>query len=184
MDIKRTKGERVEFSRGKGKPIEYGVIEKGGSGRVKVILDGGENFVTAPAHCFKVSDHPIAKDTPSNMDHWGIVGYKIAKFASHETDCFEATITYKGNRCLHISNEGMGGPDRIYPLKPEFKAFMTLFLETVKAWAVGHGYDDPFGPESIWMEWVRCFGPYGVTAKKYIADYVADINEPLGEFVS
>ena len=41
---------------------------------------------------------------------------KYAAFASQETNCFEAKIYKDGKPWAHISNEGHGGPDALWPL--------------------------------------------------------------------
>lgn len=42
---------------------------------------------------------------------------KYAKFASHETDCFEALLLVDGKPFCHVSNEGMGGANHWLPVK-------------------------------------------------------------------
>jgi len=44
---------------------------------------------------------------------------KYAKFASEETDCFEATVYIDGKKAGTVSNDGHGGPDNFYPFELE-----------------------------------------------------------------
>lgn len=43
---------------------------------------------------------------------------KYAAFASEETPCFEATVYVDGKRFCKVRNDGHGGCDDYYPLKP------------------------------------------------------------------
>jgi len=46
---------------------------------------------------------------------------KYAKFASQETECFEATVLINGKVEGHVSNEGHGGNNRYHPFELETK---------------------------------------------------------------
>lgn len=46
---------------------------------------------------------------------------KHAKFASQETECFEATVLINGKVEGHVSNEGHGGNNRYHPFELETK---------------------------------------------------------------
>ncbi len=46
-----------------------------------------------------------------------IKNVKHSEFASHETDCFEATVYFNGKRSFIASNDGQGGCNRYYPIK-------------------------------------------------------------------
>ena len=47
--------------------------------------------------------------------------FKHAEFASHETNCYEATVYVDGKRAFFASNEGHGGADFYEPLHAEGK---------------------------------------------------------------
>jgi len=47
--------------------------------------------------------------------------FKHAAFASHETNCYEATVYVDGKKAFYASNEGHGGADFYEPLHAEGK---------------------------------------------------------------
>lgn len=167
MPVTLKKGTRVEFHDQDG-TFKTGVVQSGGA-KVKVVLDGGKYQVTGPAHLFTVSEKPLPKDPPHPMDDWGIVGYRTA--GGEETVKFEATITYKGQKVLHASNDGIGGPNRYDPLRGVDRTIMQKFVADAKQWAADHGAENPFEPEDSWVSWKTAEAPYGVTAQQHWDEY-------------
>lgn len=47
---------------------------------------------------------------------------KVLSANSQETECFNATLYVDGKRLASISNDGWGGPNRVYPVKGPFNA--------------------------------------------------------------
>ena len=170
--MKLKKGDRVEFTE-KGE-TKYGVVSRGGAGKITVIMDGGEFQVTGHAPIFRKSDKPLAVDTePSPMDDYGMVGYK--EFSSPDGGGFNAFITYKGKKILSAHDGGHGGEVEIHSVKkgshywnsPE----QVKFQEDAKAWALQFGDKDGFGAVDCWIEWYAHKRPYGVTAKMYWEEF-------------
>lgn len=54
----------------------------------------------------------------SNKPNITLKGLKIAKFASEETLCYEATVYVDGKAFCIASNQGFGGDDSYNPLRP------------------------------------------------------------------
>ena len=53
---------------------------------------------------------------------------KHAEFASHETNCFEATVWLNGKRAFFASNDGRGGADYYAPLENQDRGEFTSLL--------------------------------------------------------
>ena len=51
---------------------------------------------------------PKIMETPANTKY-SLKAFKYAKFASHETNCFSATVCYDGKAVGHAENDGQGG---------------------------------------------------------------------------
>lgn len=60
-----------------------------------------------------------------------IKNLKIAKFASEETLCFEATVYVDGEKAFTAHNDGRGGCDMYHPIGERGKEL----LEKAEAWA-------------------------------------------------
>ena len=87
------KGNRVKFEL-KGE-VKYGVVFKGGSEMVVVIEDGGMKEFKGHADWFELSEHPLPKDEPSDMDRYSLKGYK--EINGHgDSRTFEAIILENG----------------------------------------------------------------------------------------
>ena len=52
---------------------------------------------------------------------------KHSEFASHETNCFEATIWLNGKRAFFAQNDGHGGADYYAPLENQERPDQPLF---------------------------------------------------------
>jgi hypothetical protein len=61
---------------------------------------------------------------------------KHSEFASHETNCYEATIYINGKREGLVSNDGQGGPDNVTPwqLAQEIDAYAKTLPPVVCEW--------------------------------------------------
>lgn len=170
--MKLRKGDRVEYTT-KGE-TKYGVVLKGGSGTITVVLDGGECQAQGHASSFRKSNHPLPVDTePSPMDDYAVTGYK--EFASPDGGGFNAFVTYKGKKILSVHDAGQGGEveyhgvgkDGAYWNSPEEKKFK----EDAKAWAIQFGNRNGFGAADCWIEWYVWKRPYGVTARTYWEEF-------------
>lgn len=71
---------------------------------------------------------------------------KHAKFASQETDCFQASVYINGKRMGTVCNEGRGGPNGYHPTAL-FEA-LTGYAKTLPK--VLTEYDDPTDPSKKW----------------------------------
>ena len=161
------KGDRVEiFFKGK---TEYGVVVKAGD-MAKVRLDGGERELKGPALYMKLSDHPLPKDKPSEMDRYSIRGYK--SITGHgDSPCFEATILENGKPILYVENDGWGGCNFYSRCKNATTTGETRFHDAVKSWVAQFGYPDMMEPEDAWVDWWKFERPYGKLAEDMINSY-------------
>jgi hypothetical protein len=179
--MKFKKGNRVEYTE-KGE-TKYGVVSRGGSGTITVILDGGEYQVKGHASLFQLSSHPLATDTEASpMDQYAVTGYR--EFRSFDGGGFNAFITKNKKKILEAYDAGEGGETQFMAIQkgshvwesPESKQFH----EDAKAWAIQFG--DRTGTEAaaMWIEWHVHKRPYGVTAKMYWEAF----NERISSFSS
>ena len=158
------KGTRVEYiDRGN---YAYGVVLKGGKGKITVICDGGKTQVTGLAAFFRKSNHPLPVDEPSIMDKYSIVKYKNSGFGD-ETPQFNAEIALNGKVVMWASNNGQGGcnmyrGDRI--VREQFSADAT-------EWGKQFGYPYKIEVEDTWVEWAAREKIYGVLAVDYFKEY-------------
>lgn len=74
---------------------------------------------------------------------------KHSEFASHETNCFEATVWLNGKRAFFVSNDGHGGSDYYAPLegqeRDEFHSLLNDLINyclTLPKWGSEFGGDD------------------------------------------
>jgi hypothetical protein len=162
------KGSRVQFE--ENGVMLYGTVVKGGL-NVTVRMDGGESEMRGPSELFYPSQKPIEKDPPSEMDRWGLKGYKAYPSMSEETECFEATITLNGKPVLAARNEGRGGSNSYYPLKGAPVGVIGMFEEDATKWAQSHGTTLTFELHDLWIDFKANKADYGVTSKAYWADY-------------
>lgn len=161
------KGDRVECSY-KGK-TEYGVVVTCGD-KVKVRLDGGKSELKGPALYFKLSDHPLPKDAPSEMDKYSIRGYK--SITGHgDSPCFEATILENGKPILYVENDGWGGSNCYSRCNNTLVNVEEQFRKAAKSWVAQFGYPDMFEPEDAWVDWWKFERPYGKLAQDMINEY-------------
>lgn len=58
-------------------------------------------------------------------------GIKIAKFASQETYCYQATLFFNGKKCASVSNDGHGGCDNQYVTNKKVWDEMLAYIETL-----------------------------------------------------
>ncbi len=78
------------------------------------------------------------------MKVFAIKALKIAKFASEETLCFEATVYFDGKRLGRASNEGHGGPNLYgFRLTDEVQAAALAYAKANIEW-----WDDSFSATS------------------------------------
>ena len=167
-----SKGTRVETAKPFKGEIKYGVVSKGGRKPV-VILDGGITTLTASHQCFKLSTNPLPTDPASGMDNWGIVGYKTSAFASHETECFELKVTHNNKAVVHVSNDGQGGSDMVYPLGDPSDGYTSKFETVVSAWAKANGALQDIIDNGVigeWLNYHRDYRPYGVLSVDFWKD--------------
>ena len=71
---------------------------------------------------------------------------RYAAFASHETNCYEATLYVDGKRFAKVSNMGHGGDDIQEPIKPFTYADIRKLEETIAEeypkWGSGWKFED------------------------------------------
>jgi hypothetical protein len=163
------KGTRVEFVY-KGQML-LGVVEKGGSKKATVILDGGEKCLTGPASAFHPTAAPMPKDPPSPMDRYSVIDFKGHEDMSDETLCFSARICLNRIPIMHVSNQGCGGPHMYQLLIKGSAKDMENFFKHAKAWCIQFGYKNPMEAGDFWVDWYTIKRPYAVTAEKYVGDF-------------
>lgn len=174
MPSSYAKGDRVEWKE-EGKTF-YGVVSKGGSGRIEVTQDGGVNILGGSVRLFQPSTHPLKTDAPDTMDRWTVVGYKPYERMSEETTCFDAKIALDGKSVITVSNRGTGGSNMYHPLSGAPAGICEQLEADAKAWRArassGREPDDKYVEHSdLWVEWKTAKQPFGVTAADYWNDF-------------
>ncbi len=147
------KGDRVQYRQKTG--VEHGTVVKGGTKRVVVACDDGENEVVGPATAFQPSKKAPPKDDPSPLDRWGIKGYKTA--GGDETVRFTATITLDGKPVLVASNGGRGANNHYAPYDERtsnsFRENLTQLEQDVKAAIEQFGGGLKWEVVDFWVLW-------------------------------
>jgi len=168
------KGTRVSHTDKRDGKTVYGTVKSAGRKApftVVVILDGGEYQVSGPFFVFKETDVPAPKDPPSCMDKWSVSNYR--EIGGDETPCFEAKILKDGKVVGRARNSGEGGSN-IYIGLTSYG--IPGFEEDAVAWAKQFGWEKPFEADSLWIDWYVKQRPWGVTATKYIGDFVKKLQ--------
>lgn len=176
--VKFKKWDRIETDY-KGKTV-YGVVAKGGSKKIEMVLDGGKKALAGAPVFFRHSDKPLPKDPPNLMDKWGIRKYK--EIEGHgDSPTFSAEITLNGQPVIHASNNGWGGPNFYERLNLKDKGVVEAFKKDAEEWYKLFSGDEPFEPDNLWITWHQFGKPYGETAKEHIADFdrrYRNLNSP------
>jgi hypothetical protein len=170
------KGDRVVFKQRAASgdvEIKYGIVSKGGSGKIKVVMDGGQFEVSGPAHIFTPSDKPLPNaDEVNPMREYSIKSYK--EIEGHgDSPTFSAKICKNGKPIIGATNDGWGGPNMYYTLKkgehqtqsPVMKQFEKDLAEWLRA---ATGIEDQHEIGGLWIEWEMFVRPYGVSAKEHL----------------
>ena len=159
------KGQRVEFVY-EGKR-NFGVVSKGGSKKVTVVIDGAKEQISSTPHAFRLSDVPLPIDSPNVMDKWSVKKYE--EIEGHgDSSTFHAHICLNGKVVIEAMNDGWGGSNVYQPLNNHKYDIVDKFRNDAKEWAKSFGYTDPFEIEDIWIEWYVYKRPYGVTGEMTI----------------
>ena len=163
------KGDRVEYMyEGERK---FGIVEKGGIKKLRVVNDGGETTAEGPCGFFNRSSQPMPADEPSVMDKWGVVEFKFYHDRA-ETVCFHTTITKNSVPVLEASNDGNGGCNDYHPVKVEkFRDELEAFFSDAKEWAKQFGSPGMIEPEDMWIHWKAHRAKYGMTAKTLFQEH-------------
>ena len=168
--MKLKKRDRVEFEY-EGKTV-YGVVEKGGSKKIEVVIDGGDNMVGGSPKCFRLSDEPLPKDEPNVMDKWSVKGRKDIE-GHGDSPTFSAKICLSGKPVMHVGNNGWGGGNEYHPLKGFDYSVFDQFIADVRAWVGLFGDETMHEPDDFWVSWYTDDRPYGITAKQSIEQKIA-----------
>lgn len=174
---KFSKGDRVMFSGSDGEVV-HGTVQRAGAS-VTVIQDGGDVKWQVSASTLKPSDITPKKDSPHEMDRWGVSGYKAYESMSEETLAFEAYITMDGEKVLYAKNDGQGGPNIYHPINKQTYKVVSQFEQCATDWLVDHGYpeDRVFEGADTWINWKANKAPYNVTAKEEVESELAFLEE-------
>lgn len=109
IPTKHKKGARVQYTE-KG-VTKYGVVIKGGSKRITVILDGGVNEVRGHPSLFEASTQPLPVDAiKTAMDYYKITGYKEFRAMIHKGYPFVGKVVTPTGAKIGFEYDGNGGP--------------------------------------------------------------------------
>lgn len=170
------KGDRVVFTIKN--ILTYGVVSRGGKGKITVIIDGGIKQISGHISLFKLSDVPLPKDDSSPMDKWSIKSYRNTG-AGDETPQFTAKILLNGKPVINASNYGHGGSNDYHGNR----AVIDSFEDDATAWAEQFGYKNPTEADDLWLGWAAEEKPYGVLAVDYLKSFVDMVENSKKPFV-
>jgi len=178
------KASSQKWSKGDRASIEHngrilnGTISRGGA-RPTMILDGGEQKITAPARQFRKGP-PLPKDNPSRMDVWSVNKYSAVEKLSEETACYTADILLNGKKVIEASNQGVGGPDIYHPVNGDY-SLVDKFEKDARLWFEDHGIDYRSEAAAAWIDFYVHRRPYGVTTVAFMEEtkkIFREINSP------
>ena len=177
--MKFKKGDRVEWQDKDHK--KYGVVEKGGSKKITIILDildGAKFRIKGNVSCFSLSDHPLAKDEPNIMDKYSVINLKSAGMNT-DGEMWTATVILNGRTPIaNVSQGGFGGPCEYFhisgikdgDIKESYKK-IEQFKADAKEWAQLFSDRNMIEPEDTWVVWWNDERPYGKTAAMMFQEY-------------
>jgi len=153
---------------------QHGIVMKGGSKKIRVVLDGNgsladRDVVTGHVSLFKPSSKPVPVDTESTpMDDYKVIGYKEFNELSDETIAMHAIIKYKGKKIIDVCNDGQGGENMYHPmLSDKSWNYVRKALSDADQWAQQFGEDKPFEALDSWIGWYVRERPFGITSRVY-----------------
>jgi hypothetical protein len=162
------KGQWVEFNLRN--EITKGCVIKGGKNLTVAYGHTTESYrtVKGSASHFKLIQSPNLDDS-GIMDAYELKSYKEA--GGEETVRFEAKLCYNGKQIAIVSNGGFGGCNAYHPTKGATWHHIEAYYEAVKQWAIHYGDENPFEPESSWINWITSTKQTGMSAKLYWDDH-------------
>jgi hypothetical protein len=90
---------------------------------------------------------------------------KYAAFNSEETSCYQAKVYVDGKPMIEVSNDGHGGSDNQWPIKP----FTDKDIEKVNSWCINN-----------LPKWISEYSP----GKKFDTDLEIWCGEALGNYLT
>ena len=170
------KGDRVEFSL-EGQTT-YGVVGRGGTSKVTVIVDGAERCVSGAACLFRLSDHPLPQDEEHPLSSYSLKSYK--EIPGHgDSRTFSATILHNGSPIATVSNGGYGGCNEYSPLISTGREDLAAFFQACTVSVKQFGYPDMIEPEDFWAEWYQQERPFGITFKSAVVRFKTSLDEAI-----
>jgi len=160
----------------------HGVISKGGSNKVEMVIDGGKEAVKGHVSSFSTSDKELPKDPPDNvMNKYGVIGYK--ELSGHgDSRTFEADITLNGKKVIRVMNDGHGGCNEYHTISPHgSREILSQFREDAKTWWEEYSSGKPFESDDFWVEWYQHKRPFGVTSKMYLEEHDQEMSKLFEE---
>jgi len=177
------KWDRVTFKTRKdsgnnsdGVETAHGVVKRGGSDTVTVVLDGGKEQVKLPVTFLSLSNHPLPKDEPNVMDKYSIIKFQSAGAGR----MYSCTVCKDGRPFVEVEQHGHGAPNRYDPIdrkKDQDRKIYMQFLKDAKEWTIMFGDQDAIEAEDTWVVWWMDLRPYGVTAQEHIKSFTDFMKE-------
>lgn len=170
------KGQEVT-TEWKGK-THRGIVERGGSNRITVLLSDGATELRGHVSLFKLADpRPEFKDAPSAMDGYSVRKYKKVEGLSEETECFTAEIVTPNGEIIHASNRGHGGPNGYFCKKG--RGPVKKLVEDAASWATTNDspYSNTSESEDLWLTWYQYKRPHHISAKDDFAKDRKELSE-------
>lgn len=168
--MKFKKGDRVKFSTGS--KTCYGVVSKGGAGKITVVLDGAKKQVRSIASCFQPSVKPLPNADELNvMAAYTVAGYKEINGHGDSTS-FAANVYRNGKKITAVTNCGWGGCNHYTPARSSVCAFFA----DAATWAENATGSTIPEAADLWLFWEVFQRPYGMTAKTSLAEIAGCVN--------
>lgn len=183
------KGAYVKFLDEDGK-VQKGYVEKGGN-MPTVVFDNGNYEIKLHASLLEEIDSIAQEEPKSPMDNWAIINFKEQKNKSTSSVCFEAFLTYKGEKVLFIENDGRGDSNLIRGAskkasKDDYLPVVSQFLTDLGVWVEQFGLTSELAftdVDFLWVNWSVFEQKKGICAKSHLLSVIADKNHNLAQYV-
>lgn len=183
------KGAYVKFLDEDGKS-QKGYVEKGGN-MPTVVFDNGNYEIKLHASLLEEIDSITQEEPKSPMDNWAIINFKEQKNKSTSSVCFEAFLTYKGEKVLFIENDGRGDSNLIRGAskktsKDDYLPVVSQFLKDLGVWVEQFGLTSELAftdVDFLWVNWSVFEQKKGICAKDHLLSVIADKNHNLAQYV-
>jgi len=134
-----------------------------------MMFDRVELILSAKKSSVRPAEFDMPTDPKTDMDEWSIESYTEIEIEPEDVHCFSAELCYQNKPVLKIANQGIGGPDQVWPIELEDKGMVEKFYKDAKDWYCSLAKQpDCWEPESFFVQWVSFYRTLGIPAVLYL----------------